>query len=172
MGQDPDSRAKRRFQDYYSNTATSQAIEDRYTTRYQLLVVIEGQDDVNQDGSFEMVVEAKDGWTKPKEEEDTGYDGDPLWQYIEESKPGNEAELRAQFEQKNTVLNIDERCHVSGEQVPFSKNSSLFSSKEYQDFFFKYFEDKCGYKNKCSIDINRNLASSPDQKFFVFDDYT
>ena len=45
--------------------------------------MIEGQDDVNQDGSFEMVVEAKAGWTKPKEEEDISffYD-DPLWQYI------------------------------------------------------------------------------------------
>lgn len=102
-----------------------------YTTRYQLLVVINGQNDqeVTKNGSFEIVVSAEKGWVKPKTEEDTSlkYKSDYLWNEIQASNTGKKYD---EIEYENTVLNLDEVCYVDGTNE-YQTQNNMFSSQKY-----------------------------------------
>jgi len=122
-----------------------------------------------------MMVSANEGWTKPKapEEDDYSFDDDKVWQYMMSTKPDQAelSKLNEEFVQYNRPLNIDELCHVSSATAGYDAEHSLFSSEEYEKYFFQYFEKKCAFRNKCEIDINRNRVADPDPEFFVFDDF-
>ena len=100
-----------------------------------------------------MMVSANEGWTKPKIEEGKySFENDKVWQYIQSTQITDEEEMRKlneAFVQYNRPLNIDELCHVSSTHEEFDKASSIFRYKEYQEYFFEYFEKKCAFRNKC-----------------------
>lgn len=60
---------------------------------------------------------------------------------------------------------MDEKCSYNNMEYPNGSTgeSSVFSGREYHDYFYKYFDHHCGGKNNCTLTTSRIKYSSSDK---------
>lgn len=176
VGKEFNRKYDKRFKDFYKDIKNkSKAYDKNYTTKYQLMIVIDGKsyDMPTKDGKtmikrangsfMEMIVSLVEGYEKlgSNDADMKDYTDDILYKrlmLLQDSKTkAQRNKEKKDFHQFITDYNIDSICKVTKDGDKFNAKESMFSEEKHNDDFMKYFEAHCAYKNNCYLDMNRDI---------------